>query len=127
MIDSNGSPADLFSDPEILRSQALLVDACARALSGDKSVRAFDLSNEIDDAQRPATRDAGWLWASLLANTVRRVAPGTPIQIGAHHPSLTTENYMPADDIGDVADEDLMHANPHDQPRAHAVRDKAVD
>ena len=112
MLDARGRPADLFSDPTILRSQSLLVETCARALSGDHAIRAFDLANEIDDAQRPRTRDAGWLWASLLANTVRRVAPGTPIQIGAHLPSLTTENYMRVDDIGEVADEDLMHAYP---------------
>ena len=112
MLDAHGRPADLFSDPTILRSQSLLVETCARALSGDDAIRAFDLANEIDDAQRPLTRDAGWLWASLLANTVRRVAPGTPIQIGAHLPSLTTENYMRVDDVGEVADEDLMHAYP---------------
>jgi len=112
MLDSQGMPADLFSDPVILRSQALLVETCARALSGDESIRAFDLANEIDDAQRPRSRDAGWLWASLLANTVRRVARGTPIQIGAHLPSLTTANYMRVDDIAGVADEDVMHAYP---------------
>ena len=112
MLDAQGRPGDLFSDPTILRTQAMLVETCARALGGDDSIRAFDLANEIDDAQRPRTRDAGWLWASLLANTIRRVAPGTPIQIGAHLPSLTTENYMRVDDVGEIADEDLMHAYP---------------
>jgi endo-1,4-beta-mannosidase len=112
MLDAQGNPGDLFSDPTILRTQAMLVETCARALGGDDSIRAFDLANEIDDAQRPRTRDAGWLWASLLANTIRRVAPGTPIQIGAHLPSLTTEKYMRVDDVGEVADEDLMHAYP---------------
>jgi len=112
MLDARGRPADLFSDPTILRSQSLLVETCARALSGDDAIRAFDLANEIDDAQRPPTRDAGWLWASLLANTVRRVAPGTPIQIGAHLPSLTTDNNMRVDDLAVVVDEDVMHAYP---------------
>ena len=112
MLDAAGRPGDLFSDPALLRSQALLVECCASALSGDSSVRAFDLSNEIDDAQRPRTRDAGWLWASLLANSVRRVAPGVAIQIGAHLPSLTTQNNMRIDDIAGVADEDIMHAYP---------------
>jgi endo-1,4-beta-mannosidase len=112
MLDNDGTPADLFSDPAILRSQALLVDACARALSGDDSIRAFDLSNEIDDAQRPKARDAGWLWASLLANTIRRASPGTPIQIGAHLLSLTTPQYIRVDDIAGVADDDVMHAYP---------------
>jgi endo-1,4-beta-mannosidase len=112
MLDSHGRPGDLFADPTILRTQSMLVETCARALAGEGSIRAFDLANEIDDAQRPSTRDAGWLWASLLANTIRRVAPGSTIQIGAHLPSLTTENYMRVDDVGEVADEDLMHAYP---------------
>ncbi len=112
MLDAQGIPADLFSDPVILRSQALLVETCARALSGDESIRAFDLANEIDEAQRPQSRDAGRLWASLLANTVRRAAPGTPIQIGAHLPSLTTANNMRIDDLAAIADEDVMHAYP---------------
>ena len=112
MVDDRGVAADLFADPVILRSQALLVETCARALSGDNYVRAFDLANEIDDAQRPGSRDAGWLWASLLANTVRRAAPGTPIQIGAHLPSLTSANNMRIDDLAAVADEDMMHAYP---------------
>ncbi len=112
MLDAQGRPGDLFSDATILRSQSLLVETCARALAGDDAIRAFDLSNEIDDSQRPRSRDAGWLWAALLANTVRRVAPGTPIQIGMHLPSLTTEHYMRVDDVAEVADEDLMHAYP---------------
>jgi endo-1,4-beta-mannosidase len=112
MLDAQGMPADLFSDPVILRSQALLVETCASALSGDDAIRAFDLANEIDDAQCPQSRDAGWLWASVLANTIRRRSPRTPIQIGAHLPSLTTVNNMRVDDLASVADEDVMHAYP---------------
>ena len=112
MLDAQGRPADLFSDPSILRSQVLLVETCAAALSGDDAVRAFDVSNEIADAQRPQTRDAGWLWASVMANAIRRAAPGVPIQIGVHLESLTTSNNMRIDDIASVADEDLMHAYP---------------
>jgi endo-1,4-beta-mannosidase len=121
MLDAHGRPADLFSDPAILRSQALLVETCARALSGDSAIRAFDLANEIDGAQHPQSRDAGRLWASLLADTIRQAAPGTPIQIGAHLPSLTTANNMRIDDLAGVADEDVMHAYPlySDVARSH--------
>jgi len=112
MLDAHGRPGDLYADPTILRSQVLLAETCARALSGDDAVRAFDLANEIDDAQRPATRDAGWLWTSLLANAVRRVAPRTPVRIGAHLPSLTTDNNMRVDELAAIVDEDVMHAYP---------------
>lgn len=112
MLDGAGNPGDLFSDPVLLRSQATLVEACASELAGEPCIRAIDLSNEIDDAQRPQSRHAGWLWSSLLANTVRRAAPGVPIQIGAHLPSLSTQNHMRIDDLAEIADEDVMHAYP---------------
>lgn len=112
MLNARGRPADLFSDASLLRSQELLVESCARALAGDASVRAFDIANEIDDAQRPASRNAGRAWASLLAAAIRRGAPGTPLQIGAHLPSLTAPNHMRVDDLAAIADEDVMHAYP---------------
>jgi len=112
MLNAAGEPADLFSDPTLLHSQTLLVEQCASVLAGDSCVRAFDLTNEIDDAQRPRTRDAGRRWASLLAGAVRRAAPSVPIQVGAHLPSLTAQNNMRIDDIAGVADEDIMHAYP---------------
>ncbi|MGQ0713734.1 MAG: glycoside hydrolase 5 family protein [Gemmatimonadaceae bacterium] len=112
MLDSRGRPRDLYGDPLALASQAMLVDTCARALAGDASVRAYDLANEIDDAQRPQSRDDARRWMSRLADTVRKNAPGSRIQIGAHLPSLTTENNMRVDDLAAVSDENVMHAYP---------------
>lgn len=112
MRDGQGTPRALYSDPTLLRSQALLVGTCARALAGDSSIRAFDLSNEIDDALCPPSRDAGWLWTALLAAAVRRAAPGVSIQVGAHLPSLTTNTHLRIDDLAGIADEDCMHAYP---------------
>ena len=112
MLDARGEPANLFSDPTILRSQARLAGACAGALAGDGSVRAIDLANEVDDAQRPSSRDEGRRWASVLAGAVRQAAPGIPVQIGAHLPSLTSVNHMRVDDLAAIVDEDVMHAYP---------------
>jgi len=112
MLDSMGRPGDLFLDPEILRAQLLLAETCGHALGGDDAIRAFDLANEIDDAQRPQSREAAVTWASSLANTLRHVAPGVPIQIGAHLPSLTADNNMRIDDLAGIVDEDVMHAYP---------------
>ena len=36
MLDAQGRPGDLFSDPTILRTQSMLVETCARALSGGR-------------------------------------------------------------------------------------------
>jgi endo-1,4-beta-mannosidase len=112
MVDTFGRPIDLYADPTALRSQALLAECCARALAGDDAVRAFDLANEIDDAQRPRTRDDALRWATRLADTVRGAAPGVPVQIGTHLPSLAADNGMRIDDLARVADEDVMHAYP---------------
>lgn len=102
----------LFADPGLLRAQALLVHECASVLAGDDSIRAFDLTNELDDAQVVPSRDAGWLWSALLAGTVRRAAPGVPIQVGSHLPSLRATTHLRLDDLASIVDEDCMHAYP---------------
>jgi endo-1,4-beta-mannosidase len=112
MLDAQGHPGDLFSDPAMLRAQALLAQTCAAALAGNAAIRGFDLANEIDDAQLPRSREAGSAWAATLASTIRAVSPDAQIQIGAHLPSLTTDNNMRVDDLASVADEDVMHAYP---------------
>ena len=112
MLGASGTPADLYADPAVLGAQALLAERCSHALAGGANIRAIDLANEIDDAQRPASRDAGRMWTSVLAAAIRRAAPGIPVQVGAHLPSLTTGNHMRVDDLAMVADEDMMHAYP---------------
>jgi endo-1,4-beta-mannosidase len=112
MQDARRIPRPLYSDSTMLRSQALLVATCAGALAGDSSIRAFDLTNEIDDALRLPSRDAGWVWTALLAASIRRAAPGIPLQVGAHLPSLTGNTHMRVDDLAGIADEDCMHAYP---------------
>ena len=47
-----------------------------------------------------------------LAAAARRGAPGVPVQIGAHLPSLSRVNHMRVDDLAAIADEDCMHAYP---------------
>ncbi|HMI43567.1 MAG TPA: cellulase family glycosylhydrolase, partial [Gemmatimonadaceae bacterium] len=102
MLDTQGRPADLYSDPVILRAQALLAHTCALALAANAAIRGFDLANEIDDAQLPRSREAGNGWASTLANTIRAVSPNAQIRIGAHLPSLTTDNDMRIDDLAGI-------------------------
>jgi endo-1,4-beta-mannosidase len=112
MVDAEGRAADLFSDPTIVRAQALLAHTCALALAANVAIRGFDLANEIDDAQLPRSRGAANAWGSTLASTIRAVLPHARIRIGAHLPSLTTNNNMRVDDLASVADEDVMHTYP---------------
>ena len=112
MLGADGAPGDLYADPSLVRSQTMLASACASALAGDDAVRAVDIANEIDDAQRPASRVAARAWLTAMAAAIRREAPGIPVRIGAHLPSLTTSNEMRVDDIGSILDEDAMHAYP---------------
>jgi endo-1,4-beta-mannosidase len=112
MVDAEGRAADLFSDPTIVRAQALLAHTCALALAANVAIRGFDLANEIDDAQLPRSRGAANAWGSTLASTIRAASPHARIRIGAHLPSLTTNNNMRVDDLASVADEDVMHTYP---------------
>lgn len=112
MLGAGGLPRDLYAEATLLEAQANLVETCARALAGDSAIRAIDLANEIDDALLPASRADATRWARTLAEAARRGAPGVPIQIGAHLPSLSRVNHMRVDDLATIADEDVMHAYP---------------
>jgi len=48
----------------------------------------------------------------MLASAIRVAAPSARIRIGAHLPSLTTNNHMRVDDLASIVDEDVMHAYP---------------
>ncbi|HEY3746021.1 MAG TPA: cellulase family glycosylhydrolase [Gemmatimonadaceae bacterium] len=123
MLDARGKPRDLFADPAILQSQVVFAESCANALGGTGAIRAFDLANEIDDAQQPSSREMATRWAAALAGAIRRAAPGIPVRIGAHLPSLTTNNNMRIDDLASVVDEDVMHAYPLYSDQARSVLD----
>lgn len=112
MHGANGRPGNIYDDVDLLRAQAMLVSACARALAGDDAIRAFDIANEIDDAQRPFSRESGCAWIHTMATAIREAAPGALVRIGAHLPTLTTVNHMRADDLAGLLDEDVMHAYP---------------
>ena len=58
MRDPSGAPRDLYSDPTLLRSQALLVETCAGALAGDRvdsRVRSHQRDRRRPAACRAAT------------------------------------------------------------------------
>ena len=112
MVGAGGAVADLYANPSVVRSQTMLAATCASALAGDVSVRAIDLANEIDDAQRPASRATAREWTVAMAGAIRQVVPNVAVRIGAHLPSLATENHMRVDDLASVLDEDVMHAYP---------------
>ena len=112
MRDAQGRGLDLYRDPAALAAQERLVETCARALAGGAAVRALDLANEIDGAQVPDSREAGRSWVERMTAAARRGAPGLPVQVGAHLPSLAEANNMRVDDIAACADEDVMHAYP---------------
>ena len=112
MLDASGRPRCLYGDEALLATQETLASEIAGALAGSEAVRAIDLTNEIDDAQRPPSREAARGWATRLAAAVRAQAPGVPVQIGTHLPSLAADNLMRVDDLAEVADEDVMHAYP---------------
>jgi endo-1,4-beta-mannosidase len=112
MLDAEGRPGSLWTDPTILRSQELLAEEVAGALAGSATIRAIDLTNEVDDAQKPPSRAAARTWTETLAGAVRRHAPGVPVQVGAHLPWLADAGRPRVDDTAAIADEDVMHAYP---------------
>lgn len=112
----------LFSNPGMLRAQALFAGAAARAVAGHEALHSWDLANEIDQAYSPEGPDAAWLWSWCLSQAIREASSGARVTYGAHSLSLTTRGLtIPA--LAPNLDYLSMHGYPIYSPVARGPLD----
>lgn len=100
-----------FTDPIMLRAEALLAASAAHAVAGHPALHSWDLANEIDQACQPADPADGWLWAFCLAHAIHDGDPSARVTYGAHDMSLTTDGLaIPA--LAPSLDYLAMHSYP---------------
>ncbi len=103
---------DLYSDPEMLRTQVRLVGWFAQRYRSDGRILCWDLANEQDIFARPRDRHSGWLWIHTLASELRLHDPEHPVTAGTHIASLTEDCGFRMDDLAECLDFTCMHAYP---------------
>jgi len=103
---------DPYTDPEMLRAQALQVRHFAMAYRGDPRIICWDLANEQDVFVKPRDRHSGWLWNRLLASELKMNDPDHPVTLGTHISSLWEDCGFWPEDLAESLDFLCMHAYP---------------
>lgn len=78
---------DLHSDPLALQLQSRFVSIFVERFRGERAILAWDLGNECNCMGNPLSREAAWVWTSIIASAVRLADPTRPLISGMH--SLT--------------------------------------
>ncbi len=76
-------PRDLYSDEPMLAAQSLLAREVVAAAAGHPALYGWDLGNEINLAQEPASYEAARRWVELLTAEIKRIDPARPVTCGA--------------------------------------------
>jgi endo-1,4-beta-mannosidase len=84
----------------------------ARALSGHKALRMWDLGNENSNCWVPLTRDDGRRWLATIVEAIRAEDPATAITIGLHAEDLEEDRRIGPAEAAEVCDVLSMHGYP---------------
>lgn len=100
---------DMYQDPWLLRAQIFNVRQVVPRYAGHPALYGWDLGNEPDVFIRPRSREAGWLWNTLICSEIKRLDPLHPVSTGIHIWSLDQGTLRP-DDMTEATDFGIMHA-----------------
>ena len=103
---------DPYTDPEMLRAQALQACHFARRYRGDERIICWDLANEQDVFVKPQDRHSGWFWTRFLTAELKLNDPGHPVTLGTHISSLWEDCGFWPQDLAESLDFLCMHAYP---------------
>ncbi len=106
---------NIFSDPAILRYQALYAGYFAKKFRNHPAILAWDLGNEQNNVHKISSQDSAWLWTNYLTTVLKRFDPETPVTSGIHGLGMSrylTENAWQLQDVADNCD----FTSPHPYP-----------
>jgi endo-1,4-beta-mannosidase len=99
----------VYQDPFMLRAMTYNIRQVVPRFRSHPALYGWDLGNEPDVFQRPPSREAAWLWNTLLVGEMKRLDPAHAAMCGIHIWSLTEGTIRP-DDLAETNDLAIMHA-----------------
>ncbi len=107
---------NMFTDPGMLRYQALYAKFLAEHFRDHPAIICWDLGNEQNCFQKCPSMDAAWVWTNYLVTTLKRYDPGTPVTSGMH--GLGMSRYNDGDKLWQIQDvaESCDFTTPHPYP-----------
>lgn len=100
----------IYSDPTMLRAEALLARTLAQRYRGESGIAFWDIANEPDFFQSLDHKDADWLWVNVIVKELRLNDPTHPVTLGLHLGSLESDNGFHPGEYADLIDFPSMHA-----------------
>ncbi|HWQ36642.1 MAG TPA: hypothetical protein VNQ79_27665 [Blastocatellia bacterium] len=101
-----------YSDPGVIKAQALLAREVAAALGQHPALWAYDLGNENSNCVTPPTRDAAIAWLETMAGAIRGVDASHQITVGLHMEDLEEDRRLRPKEAARVCDFLCMHGYP---------------
>lgn len=110
-VDGSGL-RNWYSDPLIVRAQALLATEAAGALAGHEAVWLWDLGNESSNCVIPPTRSSAREWLRQIASAIRTADSTARLTVGLHMEDLENDRVLGPREASDVCDVLSMHGYP---------------
>jgi endo-1,4-beta-mannosidase len=109
---ADGGLRNWFTDPDVVRAQALLAAEAAAALAGHEAVWAWDLGNENSNCSVPPDRESGRRWLGEMTAAIRGADPDVLVTIGLHMEDLEEDRHLGPREASEACDFLTMHGYP---------------
>ncbi len=114
---------NMFHDPNALVAERSLLQTIVMALKDHPAIWIWNLGNEPDLFDLPASSDAGSDWVREMTGTIKSLDTIHPVTIGLHADSLRRDNGFRIDQVFRHTDVAVMHSYPMYVPWARQPLD----
>lgn len=111
-IVPQGNYRNMFSDPQALEAERLLIKTVVGALKAHPGVWMWNLGNEPDLFAWPESAAQGRAWVREMTALIRGIDPQTPVTIGLHGADVEMDTGLRASEVFAETDVPVMHAYP---------------
>jgi len=111
-IVPGGNYRNMFSDPQALSAERLLLRTVVTALKDHPAVWMWNLGNEPDLFAWPTDAAAGRVWVREMTALIKSIDPVHLVTVGTHADSITRDNGFRLDMVHRETDLPVMHSYP---------------
>lgn len=111
-IVPNGNYRNMFTEPEALTAERLLLKTVVGALKGHQGVWIWNLGNEPDLFAWPSDAAQGRAWVREMTGIIKEIDDQTPVTIGMHASNVQMDTGLRVHEVFAETDVAVMHAYP---------------
>jgi endo-1,4-beta-mannosidase len=109
---TNAGLRNWYSDPVVIRAQALFAAEAAAVLAGHEALWAWDLGNENSNCVVPPSRPSALRWLERITSAIRAADETALITVGLHMEDLEQDRKLGPLEVSESCDLLTMHGYP---------------